>query len=126
MKKIFLFVLSSFLLFSCGKESQKVTEKKDTLYFAQSSELRTLDPHTATDVYSRRVLANIFDRLIEKNEDLVIVPGLAESWENESDTRMVFKLRKDVKFQNGTPFTSKDVKYSLEKAKLSPHVGTLY
>lgn len=126
MKKIFLFILSSFFLFSCGKENQKVTEKKDTLYFAQGSELRTLDPHSATDVYSRRVLANIFDRLIEKNEDLVIVPGLAESWENESDTRTVFKLRKDVKFQNGTPFTSKDVKYSLEKAKLSPHVGTLY
>lgn len=126
MKNFLLIALSSILILSCGKKEEKETAKRDTLYFAQSSELRTLDPHLATDVYSRRIISNIFDRLVEKNENLEIVPGLAESWENETETRVVFKLRKDVKFQDGTPFTSKDVKYSLEKAKLSPQVGTLY
>ena len=127
MKKFLLFLLSSFFLLSCGKgEGEKQSIKQDTLYFAQASELRTLDPHLATDVYSRRIIANIFDRLVEKNENLEIVPGLAESWKNESDTRIVFNLRKNVKFQDGTPFTSKDVKYSLEKAKESIQVGILY
>ncbi|WP_297486991.1 ABC transporter substrate-binding protein [uncultured Cetobacterium sp.] len=124
MKKLLLIVLGSFLFISCGGEKQK--QAKDTLQFAQGSELRTLDPHSATDVYSRRVLANVFDRLVEKNENLEIIPGLAESWTNESDTRTVFKLRKNIKFQNGTPLTSKDVKYSLETAIKSPSVGTLY
>lgn len=124
MKKFLLILLGSFLFFSCGEEKKE--EKNDTLQFAQGSELRTLDPHSATDIYSRRVLSNIFDRLVEKNENLEIVPGLAETWENQSDTRTVFNLRKNVTFQDGTPLTSKDVKYSLEKATKSPSVGTLY
>ncbi len=124
MKKILLILLGSFLFLSCGNE--KKVEKNDTLQFAQGSELRTLDPHSATDIYSRRVLANIFDRLVEKNEELVIVPGIAESWKDESENRRVFYLRKDIKFHDGTPLTSKDVKYSLEKATKSPSVGTLY
>ena len=45
-----------------------------------------------------------------------IKPDLAERWEMTPDgTSMTFFLRKGVKWQNGTPFTSKDVKFSLER-----------
>lgn len=80
----------------------------------------------ATDVYSRRIIANIFDRLIETDESLNIVPGLATSWEQKDENTLVFNLRQNVKFQNGEEVTSEDVKYSLENGKLSPKVGTLY
>ncbi|MGL6099160.1 MAG: ABC transporter substrate-binding protein, partial [Fusobacteriaceae bacterium] len=103
-----------------------MTDKPNKLIYTQSSESVTLHPHEATDVYSRRIIANIFDRLIETDESLNIIPGLAESWEQLSPTELKFNLRKDVKFQNGDEFTSEDVKYTFENAKKSAKVGTLY
>ena len=130
MKKIFKLLLLVTLFISCGKEKestkQVATPKKNKLIYTQSSESVTLHPHEATDVYSRRIISNIFDRLIETDENLKIVPGLAESWEQVSPTELKFNLRKGVKFQNGDELTSEDVKYTLENAKKSSKVGTLY
>lgn len=130
MKKIFKLLLLVTLFISCGKEkeSEKQTTitKENKLIYTQSSESVTLHPHEATDVYSRRIISNIFDRLIETDENLKIIPGLAESWEQLSPTELKFNLRKGVKFQNGDELTSEDVKYTLENAKKSSKVGTLY
>lgn len=130
MKKIFKLLLLVTLFISCGKEkeSEKQTTitKENKLIYTQSSESVTLHPHEATDVYSRRIISNIFDRLIETDENLKIVPGLAESWEQLLPTELKFNLRKGVKFQNGDELTSEDVKYTLENAKKSSKVGTLY
>ena len=130
MKKIFKLLLLVIFFISCGKEKesekQAVTPKENKLIYTQSSESVTLHPHEATDVYSRRIISNIFDRLIETDENLKIVPGLAESWEQLSPTELKFNLRKGVKFQNGDELTSEDVKYTLENAKKSSKVGTLY
>ncbi|WP_403559744.1 ABC transporter substrate-binding protein (plasmid) [Cetobacterium somerae ATCC BAA-474] len=130
MKKIFKLLLLVTLFISCGKEKestkQVATPKGNKLIYTQSSESVTLHPHEATDVYSRRIISNIFDRLIETDENLKIVPGLAESWEQVSPTELKFNLRKGVKFQNGDELTSEDVKYTLENAKKSSKVGTLY
>lgn len=128
MKKKALILGAALLALTACGSGEKTTENinRDTLVTAQSAELRTLDPHQATDVYSRRLLANIFDRLIEKNEQMDLVPGLAESWEYLDDTSVEFKLREGVLFQNGSELTSEDVKYTLELAKESPMVGMLY
>ncbi len=130
MKKIFKLLLLVTFFISCGKEKestkQVATPKENKLIYTQSSESVTLHPHEATDVYSRRIISNIFDRLIETDENLKIVPGLAESWEQLSPTELKFNLRKGVKFQNGDELTSEDVKYTLENAKKSSKVGTLY
>ena len=124
MKKVLLCLMSVFLFIACG--GGKDQGPKDTLVFSQSSELRTLDPQMHTDLYSRRVLVNVFDRLVEKNIDLEVVPGLAESWENIDDTTIIFKLREGVLFHNGAEMTSEDVKYTLDRAKESPMIGVLF
>lgn len=124
MKRAFFLFLSLFFMVSCG--TKEAEQKNTTLIYSQSSEPVTLHPHMATDVYSRRIIANIFDRLIETDENLNIVPGLATSWEQKDENTLVFNLRQNVKFQNGEEVTSEDVKYSLENGKLSPKVGTLY
>lgn len=125
MKKVILLLISIFLLLACGKQENK-EKKKEILNFAQSAEIRSLDPHLPTDVYSRRIIYNIFNRLVEKNENLEIIPSLAENWEQISDTETIFNLRNDVLFQNGEPLTSIDVKYSLEKAMNSPTSRILF
>ncbi|MGL4970770.1 ABC transporter substrate-binding protein [Cetobacterium sp.] len=131
MKKLLNFLFLILLFVGCGKEkgvekTSTVVSTPNKLIYTQSSESVTLHPHEATDVYSRRIIANIFDRLIETDESLNIVPGLAESWEQLSPTELKFNLKKGVKFQNGDEFTSEDVKYTFENAKKSPKVGTLY
>jgi len=124
LKKILFSLMTMFLFIACGGEKEQ--EVKDTLIYSQSSELRTLDPQMHTDLYSRRVLANVFDRLVEKNIDLEIVPGLAKSWTQVDDTTVEFKLREGVVFHNGVEMTSEDVKYTLDRAKESPMIGVLF
>ncbi|AXG53662.1 ABC transporter solute-binding protein [Streptomyces lincolnensis] len=55
-------------------------------------------------------------------EGLEIVPDLAESLGKPSaDAKSwTYKLRKGVKFQDGTPITSKDVKYAIERSNFAP------
>lgn len=62
----------------------------------------------------------IFDSLIEKDEK-GLVPWLAESWDISSDAKeYIFHLRKDVKWQDGEPFTANDVKFTIEYEKEHP------
>ena len=128
MKKGLLAGLMIVALTGCGDKGTTVSSGSDNdrLVYAQSSELRTLDPHQGIDVYSRRILANVFDRLIEKNEQMELVPGLAESWKYINDTTVEFKLREGVTFHNGTKFTAEDVKYTLDNARVAPLVVNLY
>jgi peptide/nickel transport system substrate-binding protein len=61
-----------------------------------------------------RVFTSIFDTLIEvdRQGDLSVKPGLAESWTRIDDKTIEFKLRKGVKFHNGDEMTAEDVAFS--------------
>ena len=77
----------------------------------------TLDPHLVTDTTSAGIVVEIFSGLVSLNEDLDIVPELAESWSiSGGGTVYEFKLRPDLKFSNGEPVTAEDVKWSIERA----------
>lgn len=126
MKKIIFLMVIGLWIVSCGKNEEKKNDRKDTLVYAQLSESKSLDPHAVTDQYSQRVIANIYDRLVESDENMKIVPSLAESWENIDSLTTIFHLRKDVKFYSGKKFTAEDVKFSLERAMKSSKLGSLY
>ena len=58
----------------------------------------------------------IFEGLTKINEDFSVTPLLAEKWTFSPDLKtLTFKLKPDVKFQDGEPFSSKDVKFSFER-----------
>jgi peptide/nickel transport system substrate-binding protein len=60
---------------------------------------------------------NIFEGLTKINEDFSVAPLLAEKWSFSPDLKtLTFTLRKGVKFQDGETFSSKDVKFSFERA----------
>lgn len=75
-----------------------------------------LDPHRTSAYFSFQVLENVFDTLVEPDENLEMQPALAESWEvSEDQLTWTFTLRQGVTFHDGSEFTSADVVYSYER-----------
>lgn len=74
-----------------------------------------VDPHfqwLSTNVaYSR----HIFDPLVKKDANAQWVPGLATEWKAIDKLTWELKLRKNVKFHDGSPFTAEDVVFSFER-----------
>lgn len=72
----------------------------------------TLDPRLANDTTARRVIEQVFDGLVELDPQLRVRPALAESWTQTAPTVWVFKLRRNVRFHDGTPLTAADVVFT--------------
>lgn len=86
------------------------------LRVALSGDIVTLDPHLSGAAIDRQPYQNLFDKLVDTDEHLTIVPMLATSWTVTPDGRTVtFKLRDGVKFQDGTPFNAEAVKVNFDR-----------
>jgi peptide/nickel transport system substrate-binding protein len=106
---------------SSTSASSSATAVRDDIIIAQTVEPSSLDPHNCYELMAMRVYMNMFDALIRADADGKLHPALAESWKiSDNGLIYTFKLRRDVKFQNGDPFTATDVKYSFERAMASP------
>ena len=77
--------------------------------------INTLDPMKATLIPEFYVIYGAFNALLKFNAKMEIVPDLAESFRVVNSTTLEFKLRKGVKFQDGSDFTADDVKFTLER-----------
>ena len=97
-----------------GPALAQTTQKKE-LITAQSGDISKFDPHYSTSSNDVRVSFNLFDNLTSRHPDGKLYPGLATEWKLEGPTTWRFKLRQGVKFHNGDPLTSADVKYSIER-----------
>jgi len=75
----------------------------------------SLDPHFSALGTHAEAAKHIFDTLVWSDETIQIQPGLAESWKPIDDTTWEFKLRRGVKFHDGSEFTAEDVKFSIER-----------
>src|SRR5918992_1756384 len=99
------------------------TTQKRELVVAQGGDISKFDPHFSTSSNDIRISFNIFDNLVSRHPDGKLHPGLATEWKLTNPTTWTFKLRPGVKWHNGDPFSSADVKYSLERT-WDPKVGT--
>ncbi|TNE35815.1 MAG: ABC transporter substrate-binding protein [Alphaproteobacteria bacterium] len=89
---------------------------RDSVTIAVRLEPPGLDPRTgAAAAISLTTLYNIYEGLTRIGEDSSINPLLADSWTVSDDGKTyTFKLKKGVKFQDGSDFDSSDVKYTFE------------
>lgn len=88
----------------------------------------SIDPHfTATGSHAES-LKHVFDTLVWSGDGLELEPRLAESWRAVNDTTWEFKLRRGVKFHDGSDFTAQDVKFSIERIPVvsGPNPTTIY
>src|SRR6266478_9788132 len=87
-----------------------------TLVVGLDQEPPTLDPHASPSAVTYQVIASVAENLLYRGPDGKLVPWLAESWSSSKDGRSVtFKLRRDVKFHDGTPFNADAVKFNFDR-----------
>jgi peptide/nickel transport system substrate-binding protein len=99
------------------------TEKGGTLRFANSGDWDSLDPADTYYAYSWDFIrlygrSLVMFKSAPGKDGATLVPDLAESLGKSSDNAKTwtYTLRQGVKFEDGTPVTSKDVKYAVERS----------
>jgi len=85
-----------------------------------SAELSAMDPHYHNLTPNNMMARHIYEPLVGQDEKQALKPLLAESWKAIDDTTWEFKLRKNVKFHDGSPFTADDVVATFQRAPNVP------
>jgi len=80
-----------------------------------AADVTSIDPHFLNVAPNNNAAWHIFDALTHVDANVRLVPGLALSWRPVDPTTWEFKLRKGVKFHDGSDFTAEDVVFSLER-----------
>lgn len=117
-RRILTLIVGSLLLGSIAM-SQRAG---GTLRIGLNAEPITLNPAITNNQVDVFVAAKIYEGLIYLDEDMTPVPGLAQSWEVSDDgLTIALHLRPGVRWHDGVPFTSADVKFSLEDVVRTMH-----
>lgn len=124
----FLALASMILLAACGSgpgttstakapENQQIYRSPVT-----GGDINTFDPAQVTDLVSGSAIDMVFTGLVALDDKLQVVPRLAHDWSHSSDgLTWTFNLNHNLKFSDGSPLTSADVAYSIDRA-LSPDI----
>jgi len=109
MKRLFLFLLV-LALASISLGGAFAQETGGTLRAAFQNDWESLDPHVTSSYSSLQILNNVLETLTTFDDDLELVPALAESWEQSEDgLTWTFNLREGVMFSNGDELTAEHV-----------------
>jgi peptide/nickel transport system substrate-binding protein len=85
------------------------------LVIAQTAEIPTMDGQMNWSMIGRNIYYQMYGYLTRHDENMVVVPELAESWEWMDEVTLRWHLREGVTFHNGEPFNAEAVKFSLER-----------
>ena len=83
--------------------------------------ITSIDPHYHNLTPNDAMAMHIFEPLIKRDENMKLVPCLATSWKALDDLTWEFKLRKGVRFHDGSPFTAEDVAFTLKRVPNVPN-----
>ncbi len=75
----------------------------------------SLDPQVQWDPDSYFIYRNVFDNLVTRDGSGKIVPQVATAWTYQSDTQIVFTLRDDIRFEDGSVLTPDDVVFTIKR-----------
>jgi peptide/nickel transport system substrate-binding protein len=113
MKRIALAAMTVFLL-SAQARAQELT-------VGLAGAVTSMDPHFHNLSPNNGVAAHLFSSLVGQDEKLRLRPELAESWRALDDTTWEFKLRRGVRFHDGSPFEAEDVAATLRRIPAVPN-----
>ncbi|MGY3454482.1 ABC transporter substrate-binding protein [Bradyrhizobium sp. USDA 4353] len=135
MSKRSLFAATALLAVTLAAPSAHAQSRAETLRYVTGATVNTLDPNIPGSTREAFALSmSSYDRLVSFGRkqlngkwvfDLDTINGeLAESYSVSADgLKITFKLRPDAKFQDGSPVTAEDVKWSLDRCVTAPILG---
>jgi peptide/nickel transport system substrate-binding protein len=102
------------LSFFAGCSGYSQPAPPGTVNFLIESAPINLDPRFGADAQSQYLDGLLFDSLVAHDDQMNIIPDLAEKWETPDPLTFIFHLKPGVKFHDGRPLTSADVKYTFD------------
>ena len=107
---------SSILAFALAAISAGPAFAAKDVVFAVASQFTTTDPYDANDTLSQAMAKSFYEGLFGFDKDMKLIPVLAESYEVSKDGLVyTIKLKKGIKFQDGTDFKADAVKVCLDR-----------
>jgi peptide/nickel transport system substrate-binding protein len=130
MKRIVVYILALFCVVAViqifFKGEKRQNSGGSTLIKAGIADASYLNPVLATDSASGEINDLVYNGLVKYDKDLNLVGDLAESWEvSEDKLKIIFYLRKGVKWHDGEEFDSEDVEFTYNILK-DPETRTPY
>jgi peptide/nickel transport system substrate-binding protein len=108
--RTFAILFLAFATLSCSRNKPD----PNTAVMIIESSPTNLDPRVGTDAQSERIDKLIFDSLVRRDDHFNLEPWVAERWEIPDPLTYIFHIRHDVRFSDGRPLTSADVKYTFD------------
>ncbi len=140
LKNLLIFLVLLFFIFSCenrndfsqnnsSKSPDNTTAKPcygDKLVTGSIGDASNLIPILATDSASHEIAGLVYNGLLKYDKNLNLVGDLAKSFEVSKDNlKIIFHLRKNIKWQDGYPFTADDVVFTYNLI-MDPKTPTAY
>lgn len=91
------------------------------LKIAVAADVTTMDPHFINLFPNNNIAEHVFDKLVQMDADSRMIPGIATSWKTIDPTTWEFKLRKGVRFHDGSELTAEDVAFSIDRVGQIPN-----
>jgi len=88
-----------------------------TLRWASQGDLQTLDPDSRNESLTNSLNGQVYEYLVGRDKKLNVAPQLATEWQQTGPLQWRMKLRPNVKFHDGTPFSADDVVFSIKRAQ---------
>ncbi|SDO12765.1 ABC transporter substrate-binding protein [Halobacillus aidingensis] len=121
----FMLLFVVLLLAACSSDTEETSAENDSeievegreneLVVGVPGDPQNWDPIDTFLLDWSTVATSVFEGLVDRNLDLELQPGLAESWEYVDDQTLQFKLREGVTFHNGEPFNADAVKFTFDR-----------
>jgi peptide/nickel transport system substrate-binding protein len=117
MRRLLIFLCAGLLALAGVAAKSAVAE--NVLRWASATEPLTYDPDSANHFPTIAANLQVYEPLVDFNSHSEIEPSLAVGWRLLDATTWQFDLRQGVRFHDGTPFTSEDVIFSVQRATSS-------
>src|SRR5947209_13175711 len=120
-----LLCVMALVLAACGGSTNtpasttKAASSKQVFVLPEAGvpDIATFDPGLSTDAPSLAAIDMVFTGLVQLDDNGNVKGYLASSWDVSADhVTYTFHLRPNLKFSDGTPLTSADVAYSIDRA----------
>src|SRR5690242_5636052 len=112
--KLLRALLAGSILWICGAHAAE-------LRIGLAADVTSMDPHFLNIQPNINIAWHVFDALTHVDENARLIPGLAVSWRAVDPTTWEFKLRRGVRFHDGTEFTAEDAVFSIERTLQVPN-----